>query len=99
MTVNRLLDDLGEGEFQAWQQYWLIEPFGCEWWQHAELCATIANYAGRVLPDKKHLSVWDFMPTKQPKAQGPTTTEQVDRMEAAFRAVVIACGQKIVQQE
>ncbi len=67
-TVAELRAVLTFAEFQEWCLYYQIEPWGQERadLRAGQICATIGNYAGKVLPDSaEKLKPLDFMPYSQ----------------------------------
>jgi len=64
-TVDELLGGMSSRELTEWIAYSRIEPFGGLWedFRTAQICAAIANYAGKALKEGREAEPDWFMPT------------------------------------
>ncbi len=64
-TVRQLLAEIDSAELTEWMAYAQLEPFGSKIdnFRSGMICATVANYAGKVRGDKAPAAMPDdFMP-------------------------------------
>ncbi|HEY1603848.1 MAG TPA: hypothetical protein VGG64_29875 [Pirellulales bacterium] len=61
--------------------YYLVEPYGEEWRQTGEICATVVNAAGAY--EREPLEAEDFLPVRLPKRR-----QSIDEQETIFDAAV-----------
>ena len=65
MTVGELLYRVSSDELTEWLAYSRIEPFGGHWedFRTGQVCATVANFAGKALKDGSDITPDHFFPT------------------------------------
>lgn len=77
-NVDEMLGVMTARQFAEWQAYYACEPFGMDWEQTANLCATVVAAAGgKCRPEM-------FLPVKRPSVeQSPAQQMAIFRLLAA----------------
>lgn len=78
--TQRLID---AREFQEWQEYYRIEPFGDDWDQAATIAATTVN-----LWSKKKVKPSQFIPSTKPKRDAAQVEADMMRFARMHNAAV-----------
>ena len=82
-NVDEMLQGLSAQQFAEWRAFYALEPWGYheERGRMSTLAATIANYAGKVLPKGRVVEPKDFMPAE---ARPSRASEVVAKVKAFF---------------
>ena len=86
--MDAMLAGMSSADFAGWVAFYELEPWGAVIEDHRAgvLASTVANYAGRHLPDGKSLAPAEFFPRRNVKPPKPMSL--AEKARGIFRGLV-----------